>query len=1004
MITRIVCLANIMIVSSAVRRGAYWNLLEGCLFVPEYANHTEAALAGVSRSLGLSSLAELFEHYASQIASAICSLKKDFLSLPPHLLGFKERRQCAEAVFRAFAPANLLHDDRKHGLKLFHSHCAAIHKLPADGLQACFPEIVGYEIVILVGQSLTNNTPIPEDLAMRLRHTMRELDAQTFDSNLRRTTYVIVATIVRTLGDQNISRSGPIYVGTKLSGFGEETMDVLDQLFTFRRVEEFQFHEPNVPLYSTEAVLKALQWFAAWIPEANEPSVTYHVIHQLFADVERCSFINEQMRLLNSICAWISTRRSHFENPTLLRTLMNLSSTIIPQIDTARAAQSILQWGFQSYVKAGENARFVDILVQLGSIAQDYKQCSLDRPAVTLGEDLTHWVESTMQSLVERNTSQPLLTRALASWPFNTSSPLLLRFQDGLTSSQISQLLSEAPPSSNKFRLARRIYNLASDHEDSDAKFTNLDFWRLKQCIPPSDKLHDEDMDAFILLLMHRGGIIRSPDCASNASTQTVREKHREFVSSPEQISTRDAAQRAIVISLLEGLDAASTSQINLAYRTLRFVMSVYALDKAASESWCRDYAGDLQCLQAYPVSLPVAPCHDLLQTLASSHFVQTSQHQSTWITSLTLSICGALAARERFYGVLALILQASAAVAETIMPVLVHVLLDGERADRSADSDALRTALSNHFDEVLSSGDADVGTLRAIIDTVLYLRHFQPPSVRDARAYETWLRVNYRLLAKNSVRCGAYTTALLFLELGAEGEAENHSGDNTTQDILFDIYSRIDEPDGFYGIKSGNLNDFLIKRLHHEKQWDTAFRYHGAALAARPVDAMHSHGIVQSLHAFGFDRLAMTALGSTSSQTNDTKESDMSYELGWRTGAWDLPDCRAGQYPGASLYLSLRAIHCERDSSRVDTIIRKALLQEFTQLQSQGDEDLSGVRQTAQTLMCLRQIRWWKGTLLPTLTHSSDGQLNRKVWGSFNRIDGLERRVTLSDMCPHKC
>lgn len=991
MITRIVCLANIMIVSSAVRRGAYWNLLEGCLFAPEYANHTEAALAVVSESLGLSSLAELFEHYASQIASAICSSEKDFLTLPPRLLGFTERRQCAEAVFHAFTPANLLNDHREHGHKLLYSHCDAIHKSLTDGLLECFPEIVGYEIVILVGKSLAEDTPIPDDLALQLRRTLQALDEQTFDDYIRRTTDVIAATIVRTLGDQDISRSGPIFAGIEFSGFSEENSRVLDQLLQYRRVEEFQFHEPNVPLYSTEAVLKALRWFGAWIPEANEPSVTYHVIHQLFADMEHCPFINEQMRLLNSICVWIATRHSHFGDPTLLRTLMNLASTVIPQIDMARAAQSILQWSFEVYAQQTEDdTRLPDILVQLGSIAEDIKQCPLYRSSVTLGEDLARWIESTMQNLAQRGASRSQITRALASWPFSTSSPMLVQLRDHLTSLQISQLLSDASPSPNKFRLARRIHDLVSDHEGLDALFTNSDFWRLKQCIPSSDKLHEEDMDAFVLLLIHRGGAIRSPD--STMVNPTVREKHREFVSSSEQVGTRDAAQRAIVISLLERLDAASATHINLAYRTLRFVMSVYTPGKAASDSWCRKYSGDLQHLQAQPLALPITPFCELLQTLASSHFVQTSHHASTWITNLTLSLCGALAARNPFYGAIALILRSSATVAENTMPVLVHVLLEGERSARSANADdALRTALSDHFDEVLSFGDADVRCLRAIIDTVLHLRHFQPPGIRDSLAYETWLRVDYRLLAKNAVRCGAYTTALLFLELAA-GEAGEHSPDNTSEDTLFDIYSRIDEPDGFYGIRSSNLNDFLIKRLHHEKQWETAFRYHGAALAARPADDVHSQGIVQSLHAFGFNRLAMTALGSTSSRRSGESESDMSYELGWRTGAWDLPDCRAGQYPGASLYVSLRAVHCERDPTRVDAIIRKSLLQEFTQLRGQGDEDLAGVRQTAQTLMCLRQIRWWKSDLLPALTQGADSQLGNSIRNTFDRIDGFER------------
>ncbi|KZT65045.1 hypothetical protein DAEQUDRAFT_677538 [Daedalea quercina L-15889] len=999
MLTRIICLADMMVVSSAVRRGAYWHLLEGCLFEPMYASYAEAALTSVSERLGLSGLAELFEHYASQTASSICASQKDFLNFPHRLLGFKERRQCAEVAFHAFTPANLLTvcaKDPSHGNHLFRSHCKAIHKPPADGLKECFPEIVGYGIVIAIGKSIGVGEDIPHDLEAQLRDIVRDIEQPSFDIYLHRAADVIAATIVRTLGDQDVSRDGMIYKGIRLAGFDEESITVLDQLVQLRHEAGFHFHEPNFPFYSTEVVLKALRWFSAWVPEAESPAVTYHVLHQLFADMERCPFINEQMRLLNGICVWVATRSRHFEDSTLLRTLMNMTSTIIAQMDMARAAQSILQWGFGVYRRATKGSNHLsDLLVRLGSTAQDYQQASSDGNSVTLGQDLARWTEATMQILAERTALQSHITRAMASWPFDTSSPTLLELRDSLSLHEISRILSDPPVTTNKFRLARRIHDLAVGQQNSNAYAANSHFWRLKQCIPSYDRLHDEDIDAFVLLLIHNGGVIRSPErTGTEVATQTVRERHRQFSSSVDQADADHAAMHAIVLSLLEMLDASSAAQIHIAYRTLRCVMSVRTFENSASQALYRDYAGDLLHLRAHPVVFTEDVSEGLPQLLAGTPLLQASRDFPTWISNLTTSLCGALATEDRFYAALGLSIGFSTAFAENIMPVLVHALLCFERSSGHANGgEALRLALSAHFDAVLRHEDADVRCLHAIIDTVLHLRHFHPPGVGDALAYDSWLQMDYRLLGKESIKCDAYTTALLFLELAAEGEAEEVSNGDTAEDTLFDVYSRIDEPDGFYGIRASNLSDFLIKRLHHEKQWDSAFRYHGAALAAHPSDSTHAQGIVRSLHAFGFDRLAMTALGSISSpsQAQDNSQSDMMYELGWRTGIWDLPECRAGQYPGASMYMSLRAVHRERDSSRVDAIIRRSLFQELTQLHSEGNENLTGIRHIAQNLMCLRQIRWWRNELLPLLTKRTRGQPHDCVWDTFSTIDGIE-------------
>jgi len=89
-----------------------------------------------------------------------------------------------------------------------------------------------------------------------------------------------------------------------------------------------------------------------------------------------------------------------------------------------------------------------------------------------------------------------------------------------------------------------------------------------------------------------------------------------------------------------------------------------------------------------------------------------------------------------------------------------------------------------------------------------------------------------FLLLGRNAIACGAYTTALLFLELAAEHSGSQMDKASGTEQILFDIYSHIDEPDGFYGSKH-RISVISGQTLSSRKTVDKAFRFHGAALEA---------------------------------------------------------------------------------------------------------------------------------------------------------------------------
>lgn len=287
------------------------------------------------------------------------------------------------------------------------------------------------------------------------------------------------------------------------------------------------------------------------------------------------------------------------------------------------------------------------------------------------------------------------------------------------------------------------------------------------------------------------------------------------------------------------------------------------------------------------------------------------------------------------------------------------------------------------YLSRLLGQEETAVACVRCVVQTVLHLRYFVPDGAKSLLDYNTWLDVDYFLLSRSAVTCGAYTTALLFLELAFEYRSQEQLDEAMTERILSSIYNCIDEPDGFYGIKSKDLSKFLLRRFQHEKQWDKAFQFHGAGYEADGVDSERAEGILESLHSFGFNRLALSTLQSLTSSYS----SNMSYTLGWRTDTWDLPEALANDNHEVTMYNALRAVHRERDPASVDSVVCSSLSNELLRLKELGTEDLKGIRLSVRNLMCLAQVRLWRRENVQTRLDSRAIQVDDEVWTDFCRI-----------------
>ncbi|KAF5350235.1 hypothetical protein D9758_007817 [Tetrapyrgos nigripes] len=979
MLTRMLSLGNIMIVSSAVRRGPYWHLLETCYHTEDYNRHIHAVLDAVVQRIGVKDLSTLFEAYATQLAYTISIGGQDILRVPIHILGYRDAKERASATFRAMSPISILFNTQgdEHGLQLFEGHCNVLQKQKSEGLSECFGDIIGYQLIL----ALEDDCFPVEKLGDLVARRMEVEDFSVIAGMLRERLDSVIVTVLRTLGDQDFTPNGTIVKALQEFDESGESSVVFSATNRYRTLEDFELHEPNLPNSGIRTVLRALSWLSEQAPIDRDTSLTYHVLQALLANVQATFLLNEQLRLVNAITLWVAYRSADFSDATLLHVLIRGGCALLEQSDLIRPAQSLLDWCFGRYSKLGiKDPRFPDILIRVSGQCYDYSQAIDDTLLAEMGTSLLAWIDNQVFRLSEQKSLHSQLRFALSAWPHQPSQLLSPLYSD-ITPDSLSKVLNDSHIKSNKFRLVRQLRSQTSRKIYDKSQFAETHFWRLKECIPSRGQLRPEDVHAFAdLLVFHKGSVSSFGNEQLMPSSQHSRnrrkDREKELTLSPADF---------ILQTLLYMLESENAISRHSAYNTLRSIMSVSNSTLRPVQSAPDEYRDEVQYLERYHVTHVAQSSQsssDLSVVLNSEVYTGTSADFPVWIGAISTLLADILSASNPLFAQLSDILHSQATFAELILPRLVQTVLqsppDGEDIAQSR-----YTTLSTYFSSILSSEHASVPCRRSIIDVVLHLRHINRSST-DPLAHDKWLNLDYLLLARNAIACGAYTTALLFLELASEYQSDSVRSIETTEKVMYEIYSNIDEPDGFYGIQPQDHYQFLMKRFHHERQWEKAFRFHGAALEADMGNAAETEGLLNAFQSYGFNHLAtQTLLNSISTQD---PESVMTYQLGWRTETWDLPDIRGEASSGASLYLALRALHRERDQRVADTVIQHVLFQEMDCLRSLGSENVSQIRQAVQRLMSLSQICQWRNPAIQSRISARQSDIG--VWSDFIGID----------------
>ncbi|KAG8758789.1 Serine/threonine-protein kinase tel1 [Serendipita sp. 396] len=961
MLNRFIVLSNVMIASSPVRRGAYWHLIEVTLEAPHLTRYVVALLKCISTRLGFSGQQELYSAFAEQLAVQVHLNSGDFLQIPPRVLGFRNHKECADASFGVVVPVMIMAREASSYLTsarqdpFFIRYCKASQKSPDRALKECFPRLVAYAVVFHENtQSAPDNSAALKEWILQCA---KDCGADNPMEYVRVRADQIAAAILCYLADIGYEPDGPIAEGLRnlRPKDGQDIVNIFSEMNKFRRIDDFRMHDVNYPVATTTTILTSIGAFTSFLGLDSDSglSMVYHTTHNLFSAVHLNPLVNEQLRYMQSLSLWLAMSAG-IADPPFIHMLLTDSFALLQQEDLIHGAQSIASWALAQLRRLQPRSDDIDLgilVTRIADLSVQYSQSS-ETYTAQIGRELLDWIEEELLLLSQVPSLLKRMQLISTLWPRKIThhprpSPGFDRSGD---SQAINALLQGDHQLLGRFRLTK---SLSSLERYDPSLFATVHFWSLKEHIPDSRSLLPDDTDAFLELLYRCSGQFHSIGREVSEDRSLAR-RHRLEYETRDRDDLEPPIKAIIVKWLFQELTFTKPHCLHIIHRTLRLLCHPDCGDMSSvgDKMLFLFIEGAMEPLQANSINLS-----ELKEGLYSSR----SSDFTSWIKTTSILLARLLSSKDLFYAQLESLLTAETNFPTNLLPILVHQAL--LRDCEESQSTRLRPILSSFFSEAIRSRDSDILVRQSILDIIVHLRTFEHPG-NDPVGYDKWLDFDFLDLCKASLACGSYTTALLFLELDAEYQG-NHVADRDweqkREDVLYEVYRHINEPDGFYAIKGRDIRRHLMHKFHHEGKWDKAFQSHVSNFEGQQVSAVNSQsqdlsGVIQSLYSFGFNHLALTLTRNTSTKTSI----DTMYSLAWRTGAWDLPQPSDLTSRDCNLYSVMRSIHRGRDLSATNRICDRVIRHEIQQLRIANSENVLEMRTAIDSLLCLREVRQW--------------------------------------------
>ncbi|KAG0604904.1 hypothetical protein M758_9G018000 [Ceratodon purpureus] len=275
------------------------------------------------------------------------------------------------------------------------------------------------------------------------------------------------------------------------------------------------------------------------------------------------------------------------------------------------------------------------------------------------------------------------------------------------------------------------------------------------------------------------------------------------------------------------------------------------------------------------------------------------------------------------------------------------------------------------------------------------------------------WLQVDYLTTAGAAQRCAAYFTSILYVEHWCKdkfgsltlGEPDFSMNNKLTAhiELLLSVYTKINEPDGVYGVARSHKVRSQLLTYEHEGNWSKAVETYDLLLRSRKSPLLNprsgdapgssaagieeqnwqSHkGLMRSLRQMGCTYvvdLCNQSLAQHKGLERDPEFRELQYEAAWRSCHWDdnlfgpdLVDDFSNTQAGGQIGLAFHAhLHsCLRALVEGDAEIfyprlqqaRQGIITSMTLISMESTRTVNPAIMKLQMLECLSQsweMRW---------------------------------------------
>lgn len=749
---------NCCIASVSLRPTTIFHLYEIPPTTSTVHQHFQHGMHAAADRLCLKSIAEFFRPYANIIALSQLGTGQKTIMQPFRLYGYPTKAAFGADLLSLVAPKALLEE---RGLAMIKEACEA----SSTSISWAIKHILAASAAIAYAEKVAVNgsgADVETRVASALSGVKEHFDGNVSGAISKNVDAIIAHSLL--LLDLEAS---PAQIQSEIDAISIPNSNA--QTFPLlipdddvdRAVVALQ------PSAGSSSIIMANDHLLQTYTHSTPDKVVFLAMDMLFRRLHEIFLAAEERRYLRCLALVMSLYPRSFQTPVILESFLREIIALIEKTDYPDIVIQMVQWGFDQVSPVNAKLTYIsEIMVQLGQVRQELS--GKGEMATATAAAIDAWLVSQVPIWTSQDTFRGKLDFAMAFWPAEVTA----LFGTWVDPTFFDLTCMAGSHSSKSFSSMTLCSGLAKSIKSGDRgenidTFVKRTFWQIRPNLH-KDESSPDGVAGLLDLLNEVDGMVHAP------SLDTVNQLSRDRAAMRfEDRYAKEPATllRAILISKVAELarhtDYAMRSSAIEALRR-----SHQTIEELLSRSITGLEVDRPLLTLLLPLEYrPVTSNFNLEMLTGDDTWVKRSKYPQSWAPQCAILLCEVIGADDRLYLSFIPLLESQPSCAPTFLPWLVQALLTCGSAKRKDIAEKRSATIAKYFSSILRYSSASIAAIETIIKIVLHLRGFPPAFRTGILAFNNWLDIDPILLSEAAIKCGAFASALLFLEMYNDDE-----------------------------------------------------------------------------------------------------------------------------------------------------------------------------------------------------------------------------------------